>query len=71
MDFFTEDDDFDEIPDQNVVINNPPASALQHHIDNNNDANEEKIPCELCDELIDFEDYGLHQVNQNYNIFTI
>jgi hypothetical protein len=41
MDYFTEDDDFDEIPDQNVVINNPSASAQKYHINNNDDANEE------------------------------
>lgn len=55
MDYTTDDED----------VNEGIVSPIK--IDKN-DNDSEKIPCELCDELIDFDDYGVHQVFRSFNL---
>jgi hypothetical protein len=63
MDYMTDDEDeINEIED--AITANSIASS--HSIKkNHNDSN--KIPCELCDELVEFEDWEIHQVSKSSN----
>ena len=62
------DDDEDEINEiEDVLPASSIAAARQTTPNNHNDANSEKIPCELCDELIDFEEWEVHQHTCKYS----
>lgn len=63
MDYMTDDEDeINEIED--AITANSIASS--HSIKkNHNDSN--KIPCELCDELVEFEDWEIHQLTCKYS----
>ena len=62
MDYMTDDEDeINEIAD---VI---PTATSQTTTSNHNDINSNKIPCELCDELVEFEDWEVHQVRKSLN----
>ena len=62
MDYMTDDED--EI---NEIADAIPTSTSQTTTNNHNDINSNKIPCELCDELVEFEDWEVHQVRKSLN----
>lgn len=66
MDYMTDDEDeINEIAD---VI---PTATSQTTTSNHNDINSNKIPCELCDELVEFEDWEVHQLTCKYSADTL
>ena len=62
MDYMTDDED--EI---NEIADAIPTATSQTTTSNPNDINSNKIPCELCDELVEFEDWEVHQVRKSLN----